>query len=48
MINRDTIIETMGTINKDGGTPETMALALVLNVLLDIRDQNTILLEKMR
>ena len=48
MINRDTILETMGAINRDDDTPETVALALVLSVLLDIRDQNTILLEKMR
>jgi hypothetical protein len=46
MINRDTIIETMGTINKDGGTPETMALALVLSVLLDIRNQNEVIIEQ--
>lgn len=41
---RSTLIEMMGKITKNDGTPETVAMGLILIVLLDIRDQNTELL----
>ena len=46
MLSRDNIVELVDKINQDNPTSEMVLMSLILNVLLDIRDQNDIMLDQ--